>query len=113
MVVCGGECLFMHFAQKKMHRNKSLMNLYFGIHFLIYPSATCFPLLKNKTMRFISRENKRIRVVYLFTLDWAHQDDSILDLSLSEDVSQHKCGHVIAMDNGNFAIQTQQSFAFI
>jgi hypothetical protein len=43
---------------------------------------------------------------YLFTLDWAASTDSgDTDFLFSEYPSQHKCGHFIAMDNGNFAIQ--------
>ena len=41
----------------------------------------------------------------LFTLDWAHEDRTIPPLGFSEHPSQHKCGHFIMMDNGNFAIQ--------
>jgi hypothetical protein len=42
----------------------------------------------------------------LFTLDWGGSDDmSDTDFGLSEFPSQHKCGHFIQMDNGNFAIQ--------
>lgn len=93
------------FCTKKDAPQQELDELVLWDSFSYYASATCFPLMKNKTMRFISRRKQTYQGRYLFTLDWAHQDESILDLSLAEDVSQHKCGHVIAMDNGNFAIQ--------
>jgi len=41
--------------------------------------------------------------VYLFTLDWSHENRSVLDTNFSE-TPEHKCGHVFKMDNGNFFI---------
>ena len=41
----------------------------------------------------------------MFTLDWAQEDKNITDFGFSEVPGQHKCGHVIKLDNGNFAIQ--------
>ena len=40
---------------------------------------------------------------YLFTLDWSHENRNNVDLGFSE-TSEHKCGHVFKMDNGNFFI---------
>ena len=57
-------------------------------------------------MTFTSRRRQKYKGKYLFTLDWAASTDSgDTDYLFSEFPSQHKCGHVIAMDNGNFAIQ--------
>ena len=42
---------------------------------------------------------------YLFTIDWGHPESNILDTEHSEIPDQHKCGHVLALDNGNYAIQ--------
>ena len=41
--------------------------------------------------------------VYLFTLDWAFENKSMLDTNFSE-TPEHKCGHVFKMDNGNYFI---------
>jgi len=41
--------------------------------------------------------------VYLFTLDWSHENRSVLDTNFSE-TPEHKCGHFFKMDNGNFFI---------
>jgi hypothetical protein len=41
--------------------------------------------------------------IYLFTLDWAFENRSMLDTNFSE-TSEHKCGHVFKMDNGNYFI---------
>jgi hypothetical protein len=40
---------------------------------------------------------------YLFTLDWSHENRSMLDTNFSE-TPEHKCGHLFKMDNGNFFI---------
>jgi hypothetical protein len=41
--------------------------------------------------------------IYLFTLDWAFENRSMLDTNFSE-TPEHKCGHVFKMDNGNYFI---------
>jgi hypothetical protein len=41
----------------------------------------------------------------MFTLDWAHSDYNEVNVGFSEEPDQHKSGHVIALDNGNYAIQ--------
>jgi hypothetical protein len=41
--------------------------------------------------------------IYLFTLDWSHQDRNMIDTGCSE-TPEHKCGHVFKMDNGNYFI---------
>jgi hypothetical protein len=38
---------------------------------------------------------------YLFTLDWSWENKAILDTNFSE-TPEHKCAHLIKMDNGNF-----------
>jgi hypothetical protein len=74
--------------------------------FSYHVTSTQFPYLKNKVMKFISRRRKEYSGRYLFTLDWASSTDSgDTDYLFSEYPSQHKCGHVIMMDDGNFAIQ--------
>jgi hypothetical protein len=41
----------------------------------------------------------------MFTLDWHNPDINILDTGYSINPGQHKCGHVIQREDGNFAIQ--------
>ena len=41
--------------------------------------------------------------IYLFTIDWSHQDKNMVDTGYSE-TPEHKCGHVFKMDNGNYFI---------
>lgn len=73
--------------------------------FSYYVGVCQFPWMKNKRIKFTSRRRKEYNGRYLFTLDWGSEDEGMVDYSLAEVPSQHKCGHFIAMDNGNFAIQ--------
>lgn len=41
--------------------------------------------------------------IYMFTLDWSHENRNMPDNNFSE-TPEHKCGHVFKMDNGNFFI---------
>jgi hypothetical protein len=51
----------------------------------------------------ISITGKKRQGVYLFTLDWSHENRNVLDTNFSE-TPEHKCGHVFKMDNGNYFI---------
>ena len=35
-------------------------------------------------------------------IDWAHPDVNILDVEHSEIPQEHKCAHILALDNGNY-----------
>jgi hypothetical protein len=79
--------------------------------FSYHISITQYPYLKNKVVNFISRRRINYKGRYLFTIDWAASTDSgDTDYLFSEYPSQHKCGHLIKMDNGNFAIQPNNRF---
>jgi hypothetical protein len=56
-------------------------------------------------MSYLDRTKQNIFGKYLFTLDWHNPDSNILNDGYSENPGQHKCGHVIQRDDGNFAIQ--------
>ena len=56
-------------------------------------------------MSYIDRNKKNVGGKYLFTLDWHNPESNILDDGYSESPGQHKCGHVIQRDDGNFAVQ--------
>jgi len=61
---------------------------------------TCFTadLLRNKRIEMIGRDRKKLLGQYLFTLDWFGD-------GFAEVPGQHKSGHVIKLDEGNFAVQ--------
>ena len=42
---------------------------------------------------------------YLFTLDWCSGDYNELDFGYAQKPDQHKCGHIIELDDGNYAMQ--------
>ena len=73
--------------------------------FSYYMSVTIFDTLQYRKMKYTSRRRNEYEGLYLFTLDWAHEDPNITDVTFSEAAGQHKCGHVIQLDNGNYAIQ--------
>jgi hypothetical protein len=56
-------------------------------------------------MSYIDRTKTMHKGTYLFTLDWHNPDTNVLDDGYSESPADHKCGHVIQRDDGNFAIQ--------
>lgn len=66
-----------------------------------FPAVTRFEMLANKRLVYRSRSNVKRWGRYLFTIDWSAPDGT----GFSETPGQHKCGHVIALDDGNFAIQ--------
>jgi hypothetical protein len=73
--------------------------------FSYYPSVIVFDFLIGQRCKYLSKTKKFIHGEYLFTIDWAHPDSNILDSEHSEIPHEHKCGHVLALDNGNYAIQ--------
>ena len=70
-----------------------------------YVTATTFSLLANKRIKYQTREKGWREGVYVFTLDWSHEDPNIPNPGFSEVPGQHKCGHVICLDSGHYAIQ--------
>lgn len=68
-------------------------------------TVTKFEALDGMRMTYKDRHRNEHKGKYLFTLDWHQPDHNLLDSGYSENWGQHKCGHVIALDNGNFAIQ--------
>jgi hypothetical protein len=68
-------------------------------------SVTQFANLRNMRMLYRDRTGKEISGKYLMTLDWHNPDSNILDVGYAESPDQHKCGHVIERDDGNYAIQ--------
>lgn len=67
-------------------------------------AVTEFSLLKNKKMQYKDRTGEVHHGHYLFTLDWSDADRNLIS-TFAEKPGQHKCGHVIRRDDGNFALQ--------
>ena len=70
-----------------------------------YVAVTKFANLTNLRMSYKDRQKNVVQGKYLFTLDWHNPDSNRLDDGYSETPNEHKCGHVIQRDDGNFAIQ--------
>jgi len=73
--------------------------------FSSYISVTIFDFMREKRIIYFDRNKKQCEGKYLFTLDWSAEDSNILDVGFSEVPGQHKSGHFIKLDSGNFAIQ--------
>jgi hypothetical protein len=82
-----------------------IYNLVLWNTFSPYVAVTMFEAMQNMRMQYIDREKNKIQGKYLFTLDWHAPERNIIDLAYSETPNEHKCGHVILRDDGNFAIQ--------
>ena len=73
--------------------------------FSYYPSVHMFGYLTSQRGKYFGKDKKLYYGEYIFTIDWCHPESNILDTEHSEIPHEHKCGHVLALDNGNFAIQ--------
>jgi len=73
--------------------------------FSYYPSITCFDYLVGEKCKYFGIDKKLYNGKYLFTIDWAHPESNILDVEHSETPQEHKCAHILELDNGNFAAQ--------
>jgi len=93
------------FCHKVPAAQETLYNLVLWDSFSSYIGVTQYDFLCNKRMKYIDRNKKWHEGTYMFTLDWSQEDRNILDTGFSEVPGQHKCGHVIKLDDGNFAIQ--------
>ena len=85
--------------------HQDLEDLQLWNSFSYYPSVTVFDFLSGQRCKYLGKNKKFYHGEYLFTIDWAHPESNIVDTEHSEIPDQHKCGHVLALDNGNFAIQ--------
>ena len=73
--------------------------------FSYYPSVTVFGALSSQAGRYIGKDKKWYTGSYLFTIDWAHPESNIVDTDHSEIPQEHKCAHIMALKNGNYAAQ--------
>jgi hypothetical protein len=67
--------------------------------FSYWPSVHCFDWLAGID------DKKFYHGQYLFTIDWAHPETNILNTEHSEIPQEHKCAHILALTNGNYAAQ--------
>jgi hypothetical protein len=85
--------------------NQNLVDLELWNSFSYYPSINSFDFLIGQKCKYLGVDKKFYAGEYLFTIDWAHPEPNIIDTEHSEIHQEHKCGHLLALDNGNYAIQ--------
>ncbi len=73
--------------------------------FSYYPAVTSYDILDGQSGKYFGKDKKTHAGAYLFTVDWAHPDSNILDADHSEIPHEHKCAHIIALNDGNYAAQ--------
>ena len=97
------------FFQKDFERNEvpdmPVDTLQLWNSFSYYPSVHHFGYLSSQRGKYFGKDKKLYYGEYLFTIDWCHPESNILDCEHSEIPHEHKCGHVMALDNGNYSIQ--------
>jgi len=73
--------------------------------FSYYPAVTTYDILSGQSGKFIGKDKNWYHGSYLFTIDWAHPEGNIVDTDHSEIPHEHKCAHILALENGNYAAQ--------
>ena len=82
-----------------------LMSYNFGIVLVIILLLHSWDILDGQAGKYIGKDKKWHPGKYLFTIDFAHPESNILDTDHSEIPHEHKCAHIIALDDGNYAAQ--------
>ncbi len=90
------------FCHKKDAPKKDLDDLILWDSFSYHANVISFDLLKNKKMSYVDRSKNVEYGRYLFTIDWFGDAKTN---GFAEVPGQHKCGHFLELDNGNYAIQ--------
>ena len=97
------------FFQEKFERSEvvdmPIDQLQIWNSFSYYPSVHCFSFLRGKRGKHFGKDKINYPFEYLFTIDWGHPESNILDTEHSEIPAEHKCAHILALDNGNYAAQ--------
>ena len=97
------------FFQKRFSRSEvpdmSVDQLQLWNCFSYWPSVHVFDFLAGVDGKYRGKDKNFYPGNYLFTVDWAHPEPNILDVEHSQIPQEHKCAHILALDNGNFAAQ--------
>ena len=73
--------------------------------FSYYTSIVTYDILLGQSGKYRGKDKKWYTGTYLFTVDWAHPESNIVDTDHSEVPQEHKCAHIMALKNGNYAAQ--------
>jgi len=93
-----------HFSRKQVP-DMRLDELQLWNCFSYYPSVHRFDWLDGIDGKFRGKDKKFYPGTYLFTVDWGHPESNILNTEHSEIPQEHKCAHILALTNGNYAAQ--------
>ena len=97
------------FFQKRFSRSEvpdmSVDELQLWNCFSYWPSVHTFDFLAGVDGKFRGKDKNFYPGNYLFTVDWAHPEPNILDVEHSQIPQEHKCAHILALNNGNYAAQ--------
>ena len=85
--------------------HKRLDELELWNSFSYFPTVINWSILTGAAGKYIGKDKKWHHGNYLFTIDFAHPDSNILDTEHSEIPHEHKCAHIIALKDGNYAAQ--------
>ena len=77
--------------------------------FSYYPAVNCWDILDGQSGKYFGKDKKTYHGKYLFTIDFAHPESNILNTEHSEVPHEHKCAHILALENGNYAAQPNNS----
>jgi hypothetical protein len=103
------DCLSQRFSKNVFSRSEvpdmSVDELQLWNCFSYYPSIINFNFLNGQRGTFFGKDKKEYPGTYLFTVDWGHPDANILDVEHSEIPQEHKCAHILELNNGNYASQ--------
>ena len=92
------------------HRDLEQLQLWNNFSYNV--SVTTFAALSSLSCIYYDRDNIAHSGEYLFTIDWAQGDYSELRYGYAETADNHKCGHVIKLESGHFAIQPNNRMRF-
>ena len=73
--------------------------------FSYYPAITTYDILLGQSGKYYGKDKEWHSGQYLFTVDFAHPESNIVDTDHSEIPHEHKCAHVLALEDGNYAAQ--------
>jgi hypothetical protein len=93
-----------HFSRTEVP-NMSVDQLELWNCFSYYPAVTEFDFLSGQRGKFLGKDKKFYHGEYQFTIDWASPEVNEIDCEHSEIPQEHKCAHILALDNGNYAAQ--------
>ena len=100
------------FCQDEGVKEQPLNELVLWDSFSYNIAVTTFHQLAGAKVQYLQRDKTPQTGTYLFTLDWTEGDFNELHFGYANAPDNHKCGHVIKLDNGNYAMQPNNRMRF-